>query len=283
MIIMYERVGGMAAIQKNVPDNFFQFFPDRGWKNWVEYLAAWATIGLGSIPQQDVFQRVNSAKNIKIAVRASYVGGLLYLTVGFMPLIVGLCGRIMYPELLEGDPQMILPEMVLRHGSLALQILFFGALLSAILSTTSGAILAPATILGENLIKPLLRNPNDQAMLRIMRLSVVFVALCSLAMASMNANIYELVGDSSALSLVALFVPLTAGLFWKRSSSIGSIISMVAGMVVWIFYEYISPSEMPSLVPGLGGSILGMVLGSFIWPDDSYARFQVRKEQAKTA
>jgi Na+/proline symporter len=46
-----------------------------------------------------------------------------------------------------------------------IQILFLGALLSALLSTTSGAILAPASVLGENLLKPMLKNPDDKKVL----------------------------------------------------------------------------------------------------------------------
>lgn len=271
--IMYQRVGGWQNIRNNVPDEFFRFLPHSGWSHWIEYLAAWMTIGLGSIPQQDVFQRVMSARNANVAVRAAIIGGFMYITIGFMPLLIGLCGRILYPELLQDDAQMILPQMVLSHGSMALQIMFFGALLSAILSTTSGAMLAPATVLGENLIKSFLKAPTDKAMLNIMRLSVVLVALCSAVMANLNANIYELVGDSSALSLVSLFIPLTAGLFWKQASSIGSIASMLVGMIVWIFYEYIMPSEMPALMPGLLASILAMVVGSLIWKDRSYGDF----------
>ncbi|AEE50483.1 sodium:solute symporter family protein [Haliscomenobacter hydrossis] len=271
--VMYQRVGGWHNIQSKVPKDFFRFLPHSGWNHWIEYLAAWMTIGLGSIPQQDVFQRVMSARNAKIAVRACIIGGVMYLTIGFMPLLIGLCGRILYPEMLDGDPQMILPEMVLAHGSLALQILFFGALLSAILSTTSGAMLAPATVLGENLVKPFLKNPTDKMMLNIMRTSVVFVAICAAIMANLKSNIYELVGDSSSLSLVSLFVPLTAGLFWKRASSVGAVASMLIGMAVWVFYEYIQPSEIPSLVPGLMASILAMIIGSLFWKDQSYADF----------
>ena len=51
--------------------------------------------------------------------------------------------------------------VVLENGNMFLQIMFFGALLSAILSTTSGAILAPATVIGENLIKPYFKKINS--------------------------------------------------------------------------------------------------------------------------
>ena len=152
-------VGGIGKVIESTPEGFFQFFPDPDFHSIVHYIAAWITIGLGSIPQQDIFQRVMSAKDAKTAVRASYMSGFMYLTIGFIPLLIGLCGRMLYAEeMATQDPQMVIPLMVLQHGNMFLQIMFFGALLSAILSTTSGAILAPATVIGENLIKPLFQR-----------------------------------------------------------------------------------------------------------------------------
>jgi Na+/proline symporter len=84
-------------------------------------------------------------------------------------------------------------------------------------------------------------------------------------MANMSENIYELVGTSSALSLVSLFVPLTAGLYWKKASQAGALLSMGSGMVAWLYLEFV-PSEIPSLIYGLAFSILGMIVGSILWP-----------------
>ena len=124
-----------------------------------------------------------------------------------------------------------------------MQILFFGALLSAILSTCSGAMLAPATVVGENLVRPLFKDVTDAQLLRIMRLSVVGVAIVTGSMALIRNNIYELVGESSALSLVSLFTPLIAGLYWKKASAAGAVISMIGGMVVWFVALLLLPEE----------------------------------------
>ena len=164
-----------------------------------------------------------------------------------------------------GDPQMVIPTMVLQHASIPLQILFFGALLSAILSTTSGAMLAPATVIGENVLKPILSNPSDRQLLLIMRMSVVGVAVISAVMANLQSNIYELVGQSSALSLVGLFVPLTAGLYWKRSRELGALLSIVIGTLVWLACE-IAGTETPSLLIGFAAGILAMIAGSYLTP-----------------
>jgi Na+/proline symporter len=275
--VLWWRVGGAEPILAGLPDGFFRFFPERDFNAWVHYLAAWITIGLGSIPQQDVFQRVMAAKSERVAVRAAYLSSFMYLTIGAIPLFIGLMGKVLYPDIMKGDPQMVIPRMVLQHGGIALQVLFFGALLSAILSTASGAVLAPATVMGENLIRPLLKRTTDAGMLRVMRLCVVFVAACSAVMAGIKSNIYELVGQASALSLVSLFVPMTAGLYLKRASNTGAVWSIFLGMGAWIGVEFFYPLETPALIVGLLASIAGMVFGSLFFPDNSYDRFQREK------
>lgn len=274
------QAGGMSVVFASTPQGFFRFIPEPDVSSILAYIGAWITIGLGSIPQQDVFQRVMSAKNETSAARAAYLAGALYLSVALIPLYISLCGRIVYPEFAEGDPQLALPQMVLRHGGIGMQILFFGALLSAILSTTSGAMLAPATVIGENLVRPWFRHPSDRQLLWIMRLAVVGVAVCSAFLAGWKANIYELVGQSSALSLVSLFVPLTAGLFWRKASNLGAVWSMLAGMAAWIFAEILD-SPAPALLVGLFASFFGMVAGSWCRPDRSYECFCEYRAQAE--
>lgn len=274
-IVLLREVGGMERVLESTPEGFFRFFPDGDFQSVIHYVAAWITIGLGSIPQQDIFQRVMAARSARTSVQASYLAGIMYLTIGFIPLFISLCGKILYPtEIHDGDPQMVIPIMVMEHGNMVLQIFFFGALLSAILSTTSGAILAPATVIGENLVRPYAPNLDDRRLLQIMRLSVIGVAVCSALMAGMKANIYELVGQSSALSLVSLFIPLTAGLYWRRASRFGALASMLVGMVVWLYCEF-SGTEIPSLIYGGCASLLAMIAASLLIPDDSFKDFTI--------
>ena len=265
LISVMHDAGGFQHVIDQTPKDFFRITPHFEFKDIVEYIAAWITVGLGSIPQQDVFQRVMSAKSERVAVRASFISSVMYLSVALVPLFIGLCGKILYPELVEKDPQMLIPQMVLQHSGLTLQILFLGALLSGILSTSSGAILAPATLIGENIIRPRFKNLTDKQVLLSMRLSVVGVAGLSAALALMRHNIYKLVGQASAISLVCLFVPLMGGVYWKRANHVGAIASMIVGLISWIIPEAYG-SEYPSIIYGLLGSIGGMILGSLLTP-----------------
>lgn len=261
----------------------FRFLPESNPKDIVAYIAAWITVGLGSVPQQDVFMRVMSAKSEKTAVWGSYLSGLMYLTVGLMPIVMAYCGKILYPELLEGSSeqrQMLIPYMVMQHSSIIVQIFFYGALLSAILSTASGAILAPATVIGENIIKPYYPNLTDKQLLQIMRWSVVGVTFGSVIFANFGQSIYELVRQSSEISLVALFVPMFAGLYWKKASSFGAMASMLSGLLSWFLLVllhlnyseeareselgWIIGSDFSPMVLGLLFSIFALIIGT-IW------------------
>jgi Na+/proline symporter len=178
-----------------------------------------------------------------------------------LPLLIALMARLVHPDL-SGDNQMIIPNMVMRHGSLPLQVLFFGAVTSAILSVSSGAILAPAAVFGENIVKFFRPDLSDRALLLTIRCAVVVITvICVWMSTTRDTNIFDLVGESSAFSLVSLFVPLTAGIYWKRSNLTGCIWSMIAGLVVWLLCLW-QETEYNPMLYGLLASTLGMVLGS---------------------
>jgi len=261
-IVLYREVGGFQPLLDAAPTGFFRFFPENTLKGHLEYFAAWITIGLGSIPQQDVFQRVMSAKSAHVSVQSTLLSSFMYLTIALLPLFIGLCGHHLYPGE-EQDGQMIIPNMVLKHMNLPLQILFFGALVSAILSTTSSAIMAPAVVLGENIFKYFKPDLGDKELLKIIRAGIIGITLVCIFMAATRESIFELVAESSAFSLVSLFVPLAAGLYWKSSNTLGCVLSMVIGLAVWLFCVFVE-TEYPALVYGLLASLLGMIIG-WIW------------------
>ncbi len=253
-----------ADLIAETPRTFFHFLPENKPVDMLNYFAAWITIGLGSIAQQDVFQRVMASNTEKTAVRASYLGGFLYLTIALIPLLLALYGRSFLPEFLtdEKDIQLMLPSLIMKHTSLWVQIVFFGALLSAIMSTASGALLAPSSILGENIISHFLIKDQPEKLLLFSRIGVLVVAAVSLTMALLKSNIYELVGESSALSLVSLFVPMVAGIYWKRANTAGALLSIFSGMLIWLLCSYLGTVINP-IIYGLGASIAGMLFGGF--------------------
>jgi Na+/proline symporter len=91
---------------------------------------------------------------------------------------------------------------------------------------------------------------------------VVAIALISLLLGLTEMKIYHLVAASSVLSLVSLFVPLTAGLFWKKANAIGAMTSMLLGVIGWLIGMYWE-TVFPDILLGLLAAVVGMLLGSW--------------------
>jgi SSS family transporter len=260
--VLGSQAGGAVQVISSVPKENFQFFPNLDFVSIAGWIAAWSVLGLGSIPSQDVFQRAMSSGSARVAERSCYYAAGLYLTVAMLPLFISLCVKHLYPEQITGDTQLTLPMMVLAHTSLPIQILFFGSLLSAVMSTTSSSILAPAALISENIVKPLIGHKiSDKQFMHIARVSILVFSAGATLMACTNSNIYELVGGSSILSLVSLFVPMVFGLYWKRTTSQGAILSMVCGMICWITLE-LFPVNIPSHLLATMVSLVALLIGS---------------------
>lgn len=274
-VVLAGKSGGVGEVLGGRGPDFYKLWPRAELVPILEYLTAWMAIGLGSIPQQDLFQRVCSAKNEKTAVRACYVGSGMYLTVAFMPLFIAMAVKTLHPELLElPDHQLILPTLIKLYTNEWVQVFFWGALISAILSTASAAILAPSVILSENLIRPLLPKLSDKKFLWLTRGCVLFIStvaiLFSLPQDPTAADaataglpmIWELVAESYTSTLVALLVPLTAGIYWKRANTRGAFAAMVSGLAVWALFNWGLELDYAAKIAGFLASIAGMVLGS---------------------
>jgi len=264
LLVLYEVSNGFLEVVPVVasqPAEYYKFFPSLDLREILLFVSALITIGLGSIPQQDVFQRVMSSRSERVAVLSSITAGFMYLTVALIPLILAIFARVKHPALLGKDSQLMLPTMVMANTSQITQILFFGALLSAIMSTASSAILAPSAVLSENLLRHMFKNLTDKGFLRLTRFSVLLVTLISLGFAFSGESIFSLVESSSALSLVSLFVPMVAGLYFKASNQTSAILSMLSGFFVWVVMEYILHHEF-ALLFGLGASLFGFLLGA---------------------
>ena len=248
----------------------FRFFPTGGLKEWTFFFAAAITMMLGSIPQQDVFQRVMSSKDVKTARRGPVIGGLLYLCFAFIPMFVVTAAVLVMPEtaqaLLKDDPQKVLPTLVMERMPLALQIAFFGARLSAIMSTASATLLAPSTTFVENILRNLRPGMSDAQTLKAMRISVFVFTLCVLtySIRMQGTSIYELVSGAYQVPLVGAFIPLVFGLYWQRATTQGAVAAVVLGIGVWLAFVATPVLEeaFPQQLAGVLAALTGMLVGS---------------------
>jgi SSS family transporter len=251
--------------------DLWRLWPEPTLTDMIFFFGAAITMMFGSIPQQDVFQRVMSAKDAPTARTGAVIGGASYILFGFVPMFIVAAAVVVMGDsamdLAKNDYQRLLPTFVMTKMPLVMQILFFGALLSAIKSTSSATLLAPSTSFTENILKNIRPGMSDRQQLFAMRVTiVVFAALVlTYAIAMEGTSIYELVSSAYQVTLVAAFVPLVMGLYWKRATTQGAIVSIAAGLVVWIlFFPQVSTLgvKFPGQLAGLLAAFAGMFIGS---------------------
>jgi len=249
----------------------FEFWPKLELREVFAFVAAFLTAALGSIPQQDVFQRVTAAKDADTAVRGALLGALIYFCMAFVPIYLAYTALLIDPKmvapLLGGDGnenQLILPYLIANHTPIFAQVMFFGALLSAIMSSASGALLAPTTLFTENVLRHALPSMSDRLLLMTMRLVLLVFGFAVMAFAlASESSIYQMVQNAYKVTLVSAFAPLVLGLYWKRSTTAGAVVGVVLGMGTWILTEVTAPDALiPPQLVGLGFSFAGMVIGS---------------------
>lgn len=254
--------------------DWFKFFPEPSLNEWLFFVAAAITMMFGSIPQQDVFQRVMSAKDSRTARNGAVIGGLSYLAFAFVPMFIVASALIVMPqqtaELLQDEHsrQLVLPQLILTHMPLLAQIMFFGALVSALKSTSSATLLAPSTSFVENILRNIHHGMTDRQTLLAMRITIpVFAALVlGYAVTMRGTPIYDLVSAAYQITLVGAFVPLVFGLYWTRATTQGAIASIALGIGVWATFLAMPAwgEAFPGQLAGVLAALFGMLAGSLL-------------------
>ena len=271
--ILSGKVGGgaTAVIDHARAAGKLDFFPAPDPWLWLTFLGTWMTMMLGSIPQQDVFQRITSAKSANIALAGSILGASIYFCFTFVPMFIAYSATLIDPalfnELMTKDTQLVLPTLVLQHTPLFAQVLFFGAVLSAIMSCSSATLLAPSVTFAENVIRGFYPGMGDHQFLRVMRGCLIVFTCIVLGFAlKSESSIFKMVENAYKVTLAGAFVPLAAGIFWRRATTQGALAATFGGLVSWVLIEVLigETSLVPPQLIGLSISILGMVAGSLL-------------------
>lgn len=260
LVAVYGRVG------ESHPDHLRLLPAGLGLVAILPWLASWATGLFGNIPGQDLQQRVFAANSPNTAMAACIIGGVLYLAFGMIPVTLGLASLVTHPNGTL-DPVGFLAG---EYLSPVMLVVFVVAVVSMVVSTATSAVLAPATIMGHNLVS---RIPGFKTMgIARDRLCVVLVSFGGIAMAMWGKSLMDLLDVALSIQLVALFVPVTMGIYGRPRGSLPGVLSMLLGFGVWAITFAISEvsGEAPLHVPadfwGLAAGIVGYVAGQALSP-----------------
>ncbi len=222
-------IAGASVLINETPADKRTLIPRESAAAFFGWLDLFAVAALGNMTGQDLMQRIFASKSERVARRACFIAGVLYIVFGAIPVMLGLSANLLLP----GDAQVrILPALAGVFLSPMLAVVFIVALVSAVLSTIDSAILAPASVLSQNVMSRFIRMP----LLPLNRLAVLLVAACSLALAYVGENAYKLLENAYSIPLTGLFVPMMFGLFTRPRSSLPALASMVVGTGLWLFH-----------------------------------------------
>lgn len=217
-----------------------------------------------TIAAQELAARVLSSRSPAVARNATVVAGVVYLVIGLVPVMIGL-GAAAYIGAGQ-DHEQVLSRFAQQQLPLPLYILFLGALVSAILSTLSGALLVAGALAGHNLVKPLAPRMSDAQKLRADRIAVLVFGVVAYAIALSSDSVYELVQQSSALGssgiLVMMLFALWGGRFGGSASAYGA---LIAGTGVWLYGEHVLELGGAYLV-SLAAALAAYVVAATIAP-----------------
>ncbi|MEY4565350.1 MAG: hypothetical protein RLY14_320 [Planctomycetota bacterium] len=277
---------GLSRIWNESPEKSWEIVsPDHFAEDILHACGALAIGALGNIPVQDLMQRMFAAKSASVARHACWWSGVIYILMASVPLTVAIAANLILTEPVESG---VITIMAVKLLNPILLLLFVLAVISAVLSTMDSATMAAASILGQNLILhiPTVKHwkLHDKTVLRLQRVCVILIAGLALATAFSGRGTYELLRDAYSMTLVGLFVPLMAGLYWKEVTQRAALMGMLCGSICWFLHwlvdwdyalqgwlEPILPisfswlAQIPQELLSTFASLLGTVLAAEKW------------------
>jgi Na+/proline symporter len=214
--------------------------------NWLDVLEAWAIPLCGSVVAQEVLSRCLAARTPRIARNAAVLGGAIYLIAGCVPLAIGVAGPTLAPGL--EDPEALLPHLSSTLLPGALNAIFAGALIAAILSTVDSCLLVVASVVTRNLLPalPSAGPPTTQpeASLAAARIAAGAAGLLAYLLATTDWNVKQLVEQASGFGSAGIFVLAVFGTFTPLGGSRAAVLSLLAGLSTWVLGSYVVPERI---------------------------------------
>jgi Na+/proline symporter len=247
--------GGVDELVAMIDVDRLALFSTADATRW-EILEAWAVPVCGSLLAVEMLSRILGCKTASVARNATFVGAAIYVTVGSIPVVLGLVGPKIAPGLEE--PEQLVTVLAEQYLSTFAYVLFAGALISAILSTVDSCLLAAGSLVSHNVVVPLAPTLSERGKILSARIGVVSFGVLAYVIALYAGGIYELVATASAFGSAGIFVVGMFGLFSDLGGARSAYAALVSGMVVWAAGEYVFGWPTPYLIA------LATALGAYL-------------------
>jgi SSS family solute:Na+ symporter len=260
------KVGGWRALAENLPSSYMH----PGAIGYDNIFAFFLLFFLGLIIGQDVWQRVFTANGAAVARRGTIIAGAYCMLYAAATVVVGMVAAVKFPGM--EDPQMAFATVAVDLLPPGVTGLVLAGSLSALMSTASGPLLASSTVIANDVIRRFIsKDLTDLEFLRVTRCMTGFIGIGIILCALWLQDVIKALDVAYTLLSGSIFVPVFAGLFWKRATAPAALASMclscltaTSAMVIW------GVGSTPPIMVGLGTSAVSLVAVSFLTaPPDS--------------
>ncbi len=241
-------LGGLEATAERIDPSRVGLLLGDTAEHPLDLLETWTIPLCGSVLAQELVARALAMRTPELARRATIAGGGLYLLVGSIPLLLGLLAPALLGAEIAANPEQAIPELAGRYLGTALQVVFVGALVSAILSTVDSSLLAAASLTSQNLIASLRPSMSDRARLRTARTSVLAFGVLAWVLAVGAEDVGSLVEEASAFGSAGIFVSVCFGLAGHFGGAPAATMALLGGIASWIVGAHVLELDHPYLV-----------------------------------
>lgn len=222
----------------------------------------WAIPIAGSVVAVELVSRVIAARSPEVARNGAVLAGGLYVTVGILPVFLGLAAGSLIPAV--ADAEQFLPLLARELLPTAGYVVFAGALISAILSTVDTILLVGSGLVTHNVIAPVFGIVSDRTRLVLARAGVLVLGAMALWLAVGATGVAELVEEASAFGSAGVLVVTCFALFTSVGGSFAAVASLVGGLVAYVIggaaglpYPFITSLAVAVLAYLVGAAVGG--------------------------
>ena len=260
------RAGGLEGLNE-LPSSFYNPFSFAG--------AAFFFGGaIFSVPlfftTVEIWQRIYAARSPAAARLSLLISGLVNMPFILFGILLGLLAKVLLPGLEDPDLALFsLMDILLPVGVLGLGLAaFFAAFLS---TANSMLMVASATVVKDFYLARLRASPQENRILTMSRAVTLLVGVAALFISFWVEGIVDLL--LGGFFLVGVLAPSVMGaLWWRRATKLGSIISIVSGVLVTLALIGFMPRT--AFIPGMAVSGLVFVVVSLLIPTKTHSPFR---------
>jgi SSS family solute:Na+ symporter len=249
LVLVVRHHGGLAAANQQVLSLHPELFARPGGQGsytpavWFSYMLLWFFCD-PMFPQ--LFQRFFTARRRRTLSQIMLCYPLVCTVVFFMPVAIGVIGRLSFPGLEGKAADRILPLVVTQFSGDAMAALVMAAGLAALMSTMDSQLLTLSSIFTRDILAPVW--PRAAAGALTGRLCVVVLSLCGLALAYRPPDTILQIATETFTGLAVLFPTVIFGLYLKRRHPLPALASILVGeglLVAFHFQWLPSPAFLP--------------------------------------